>query len=187
MKIIKDPEIDEIADLLLEGGTAVVRTDTLYGLVACADNQRAVERVFDIKKRSIDKQCIVLVASSADMWDEKSEKSYESIAASLPSDVATSVIVPVGHDTPEWIHRGGQDVAFRIPATIFMHELLLRTGPLIAPSANPEGQPPAQSINQAVDYFGEDVEMYVDGGFVDNVTPSRLVRFAADGKLERLR
>lgn len=187
MKIIKDPEIDEIADLLISGGVAVIRTDTLYGIVAVADNKEAVEKVFNIKNRTIDKQCIVLVAGPSHMWDEVSEKAYEDIAASLPADVPTSIIVPVGVDTPEWIHRGGQDVAFRVPGTVFMNELLLRTGPLVAPSANPEGQPPAQSIAEAVDYFGDNVDMYADGGFVDNITPSRLVRVTSDGKIERLR
>lgn len=186
MKIIKDPEIDEVADLLIEGGIAVIRTDTLYGIVACADDKEAVEKVFAIKSRPLDKQCIVLVASPAHMWDEESEKAYEAVAGELPEE-PTSVIVPVSMDTPEWIHRGGSDVAFRVPNNVFLRELMLRTGPLIAPSANPDSETPAQSIVQAVDYFGEQVDLYVDGGFVDSVTPSRLVRIGKDGKFERLR
>ena len=186
MKIIKDPELDEIAGLLISGGVAVIRTDTLYGIVACADNREAVERVFTVKSRPLDKQCIVLVANPAHMWDEVSEETYEQITVDL-TDTPTSVIVPVDADTPEWIHRGGTDVAFRVPNNMFLHELLLLTGPLIAPSANPDSEAPAQSVAEAVDYFGENVDMYVDGGFVDDVTPSRLVRVQPDGKLERLR
>lgn len=186
MKIIKDPEIDEIADALLDGRVAVIRTDTLYGLVACADNKTAVEDIFTIKSRPIDKQCIVLVASPAQMWDQESEDAYNAVVGRL-SESPTSVIVPVGPDTPEWIHRGGQDVAFRVPNNTFLHELLLRTGPLVAPSANPDSQPPAQSINEAVDYFGEDVDLYVDGGIVGNTTPSQLIRVDSQGNFERLR
>ena len=186
MKIVKDPEIDEIADLLIGGGIAVIRTDTLYGIVACADNKEAVEKVFKAKSRPLDKQCIVLMAGSAHMWDELSEKTYDEAFAE-PPETPTSVIVPVGTDTPEWIHRGGSDVAFRVPNNMFLHELLLHAGPLIAPSANPDGLTPAQSVNQAVEYFGDTVDMYVDGGSIDDVTPSQLVRVHPDGTLERLR
>ncbi|MBW6431834.1 Sua5/YciO/YrdC/YwlC family protein, partial [Patescibacteria group bacterium] len=37
-------------------------------------------------------------------------------------------------------------------------------GPLIAPSANPEGMPPALNITIAKEYFGSKVDYYRDSG-----------------------
>jgi len=64
---------------------------------------------------------------------------------------------------------------------------LKTTGPLIAPSANPEGQTPASTINDAVAYFGDAVDFYVDGGTVTNNEPSKLIRFLKNGAVEVLR
>ena len=42
------------------------------------------------------------------------------------------------------------------------------------------------SIHEAVAYFGEKVDFYVDGGVVEDDTPSQLYRLLDDG-MERLR
>ena len=53
---------EKLAAVVRNGGIAVMRTDTLYGIVARADNEQAVERVFEVKHRDADKALIVLVA-----------------------------------------------------------------------------------------------------------------------------
>jgi tRNA A37 threonylcarbamoyladenosine synthetase subunit TsaC/SUA5/YrdC len=47
---------------------------------------------------------------------------------------------------------------------MWLRRLLKETGPLVAPSANWEGWPPAVTISQARRYFGTAVEFYFDGG-----------------------
>jgi tRNA A37 threonylcarbamoyladenosine synthetase subunit TsaC/SUA5/YrdC len=42
---------ETVISLLKKGGVGVVRTDTLYGLIAAAKNEAAVERVFEINGR----------------------------------------------------------------------------------------------------------------------------------------
>lgn len=75
-----------------------------------------------------------------------------------------------------------------MPADEGLRELLRQTGPLIAPSANPEGAPPARTISEAEAYFGDGVDIYVDGGEVPlDINPSRLLRLHKDGSKEWLR
>jgi len=62
----------------------------------------------------------------------------------------------------------------------------MRTGPLIAPSANPEGLPPARNLEEAKGYFGDSVDMYMDGGEI-NGKASRLVKLRKDGSVVILR
>ncbi|MEO5499250.1 MAG: Sua5/YciO/YrdC/YwlC family protein [Candidatus Saccharimonadales bacterium] len=174
----------ELIHVLTSGGAAVVRTDTLYGLVACADNQTAVELVYTIKNRDPRKSCIILI----DAPDSVYGLSKESVShIKSHTDQPTSFLLD-GNGAPQWLLRQNSELAYRIPADEDFRNLLAKTGPLIAPSANPEGMPPARSIQQAKDYFGNRVDIYVDGGVVPiDTPPSRLLRIHADGRMEQLR
>jgi len=57
-----------------------------------------------------------------------------------------------------------------------LRTLLKKTGPLVAPSANREGMLPAQTIGDALRYFGEHVDFYSDGGKRGG-KPSTLIAF----------
>jgi len=46
--------------------------------------------------------------------------------------------------------------------------------PIVAPSANPEGQKPAAKIQEAKNYFGDKVDFYVDSGSLAGA-PSTLI------------
>jgi len=96
--------------------------------------------------------------------------------------------VPAGESTPEWLPRAEDGtIAFRRPADEELVRLLRQTGPLLAPSANPQGELPALNIKEAKHYFKDEVDLYIDGGFAASRPPSRLVRPRADGTLEYLR
>ena len=190
MKTAGTDEVQIIVDVLNKGGVVVLRTDTIYGIVTRADNSENVDRVFALKQRDADKSCIVLIADEAQMWDEVSRQAYNSAKELLDDTYPTSVIVPVGAQTPTWLKHHDEvqdDVAFRIPSTQeWLIDVLKLTGPIIAPSANIQSQPPAANIQEAYDYFGDSVDLYVDGGTVNSAEPSHLYR-VRDGHAERLR
>jgi len=174
----------EIIISLLKGGAiGVLRTDTLYGIVASARNERAVERMYAVKRRTPSKSPIVLIASTDQLFDSYDESTLDRLKELWPGK--NSVILPSAA-APAWIVRGNASVAYRIPNDEPLCQLLRQTGPLIAPSANPEGEPPAMSIEEAKRYFGNEVDFYVDGGTVTDDSPSKLYRLQPDG-LERLR
>jgi L-threonylcarbamoyladenylate synthase len=56
-----------------------------------------------------------------------------------------------------------------------LRALLRETGPVIAPSANPQGMKPAGMIAEAKAYFGDTVDFYVDSGRLSG-EPSTVVR-----------
>lgn len=189
MKIISESENNyaQAGECLRSGGIVVLRSDTIYGIVASANDEKACDTIFAIKQRDADKACIVLIADPAQMWDEVSRQAYQKMQAEVDDNYPTSYIIPIGEQTPTWIHHGKQDVAFRIPKTKpWLIELLKRSGPIIAPSANLQGNEPARNINEAVEYFGSAVDLYVDGGEVSSSEPSHLYRLN-NGELERLR
>jgi len=177
-------ENHELIETLRRGGVAVVRTDTLYGLVARADDRVAVERVYGIKSRDQLKSCIILLDTTRFAYDNHVELDAD---VHRYHDVPTSFLIESPH-APTWLLRKNSELAYRVPADENLRGLLKKTGPLIAPSANPEGLPPARTIQEAKEYFGDRVDMYVDGGEVPADTqPSQLLRINKDGHVERLR
>lgn len=175
----------ELVQLLKNGGVAVLRTDTLYGIVAGADNEAAVERVYRIKGRDRNKSCIILLDSMRSAYDRGEELAADEHR--YHSDVPTSFLIN-GEGAPAWLLRENDALAYRIPNDNELCQFLAQTGPLIAPSANPQGQPPARTIDEARAYFGDAVDLYIDSGEVPADTPpSRLLRIHDDGQVERLR
>lgn len=184
MSIFKNKYDQEIINVLRGGGVGILRTDTLYGFVASANNEQAVERVYAIKDRSDTKSPIVLVSSLDQLFEEPSDIERKLLDKKWPGKV--SVILP-SQNAPAWIERGNHSVAYRMPDDEALRRLIARTGPLIAPSANPQGADPAMNIDQAISYFGDAVDFYIDGGEVFDSTPSQLLRIGEDGEVERLR
>lgn len=178
---VNDPQV---AIILNEGGIGIIRTDTLYGIIARADDETAVSRVYALKGRDENKSPIVLIDAINMLYDEANEQTNYFLQTVWPG--AISVILP-SKQAPHWIMRGNNSVAYRLPANASLRTLVAETGPLIAPSANPQGLEPALNIQQAQLYFGEAVDFYVDGGTVVDAQPSQLLRIDEAGEVTRLR
>lgn len=184
MRVFTNKQDRELRTLLRGGAIGILRTDTLYGLVAKADDERAVARIYAAKERGEHKSPIVLIASIDQLFDEPDRPTKRLLERVWPGPI--SVIVPTAN-APSWIRRGNASVAYRLPDDEALRSLLAKTGPLIAPSANPEGKRPAMTIDQARAYFGDAVDFYVDEGRVEDQTPSELLRLNNSGEIERLR
>lgn len=184
MKVFQRVDSPEVASILMSGGIGIIRTDTIYGVVGRAGDERAVDRIYEVKGRDDTKSPIVLIDSLEQLFDETDQQTTEFCRSVWPGKV--SVIIPSEY-APSWIKRGNHSVAYRMPDLDELRRLLRQVGPLAAPSANPEGQTPAMSIDEAARYFGSRVDFYVDGGIVEDNTPSKLMRLHQDGTVERLR
>lgn len=176
----------EAASRIREGEIGIIPTDTLYGLVASVLCPDAVERVYRIRGRDEAKPCIVLLADMTDLGRfgiDPDEVSRERLSLVWPG--AVSVVLPC--PDPRWrhIHRGVGSIAFRVPARKDLHEFLVATGPVVAPSANPASMPPSTTVDEAEAYFGEGVDFLVDGGVLRS-EPSTLARLE-EGRLTVLR
>lgn len=96
-----------------------------------------------------------------------------------------SIILP-SDNGPEWLTRGNHSIAYRLPDDEQTKELASLAGPLIAPSANPEGFPPAMNIEEAKRYFDSKIDIYVDGGTVTDPKASSLYLYGS-GNFVKLR
>jgi len=165
--------------ILKNDGVGVMPTDTLYGLVGSAFSKKAINRIYKIKKRDKSKKLIVLISSIKDLKKFKIKISKEEakiLEKFWPGRV--SIVL--------------DNIAFRYPNNKALLEILKKTGPLVAPSANPEGKKPAENIKEAKEYFGpastqggDEVDFYIDGGKRKG-EPSTLIKIE-NGKIEVLR
>jgi len=165
----------KVVKILSEGGVGVVPTDTIYGLVGSALFRTTVSRIYCLKKRNPKKPLIVLISSPEEFeyFGIKLSTSQSNLISPWPN--RSSIIFPCRQQKFKYLHRGTGSIAFRIPDNKKLITLLKLTGPLVAPSANPEGELPAQSIERAIKYFDGEVEFYVNGGR-KNKKPSSLFR-----------
>jgi len=174
----------EFINTLQDGGVVVMPTDTIYGILTTALNTASVERLYKIRKRSPEKPCIILISDISDIGhfditlNETERKILEEFSA---HDKPTSIILDSLNPEFLYLDRGTESLSFRIPKNKHLRELLKETGPLVAPSANIEGETPATNTEEARIYFGEQVDLYIDGGEIIG-KPSRLVRLYKDGR-----
>jgi L-threonylcarbamoyladenylate synthase len=164
---------------LLDPGTVgIIPTDTVYGLAARAADQDAAERLYEIKGRS-DKPG-TLIAADIEQLEELGLKHRYLKAVEQFWPGAVSVVIPAANPELKYLHRGKMSLAVRIPDNKNLQKLLAQTGPLLTSSANPPGEPTADTVQQARQYFGDQVDFYLDGGDLSGRPPSTVIRIIDD-------
>jgi len=176
----------EVEKIIKKGGIGVLSTDTIYGLVGKALSKTTVSRIYRIKERKPDKPLIILIGSlrQLDLFGIAVDSKTQLLLNRFwPGKV--SIILPCSRPDLEYLHRGTNSLAFRFPDYPELTNLINQTGPLVAPSANPEDLKPAKDIAQAKKYFSSKVDFYVNSGRLDS-QPSTLISIK-NGKIEVLR
>lgn len=163
MKINKN-----IIKTLKKGGVGVLPTDTIYGVVGSVLNKKTIERIYQLKKRDLKKPMVIIISGIRDLkiFDIKVDKKFKKKLKKFWPD-KVSIILPCHSEQFTYLHRGLESLAFRAPDLKWLRKILKKTGPLVATSANLEGEPPAETIKQAEEYFGDNVDFYVDIGRID--------------------
>lgn len=172
--------------VLKEDGIAVMPTDTLYGIMGNALNSSVVNRIYKIRKRAPEKPCIVLIGDINGLENFLITLSGEQKNKIKEFKEPVSFILDCPNETFAYLHRGTKTLAFRLPIDQKLRDLLIKTGPLIAPSANLEGLSPAENISEAKKYFGDSVDLYIDEGTIKNKA-SKVIKLHKDGSVEVLR
>lgn len=163
--------------ILKNGGIAVIPTDTLYGLVASAFDKKAIERIYKIKERDKSKPLIVLISSVDQLKDFGIKNDFSKVFKS-----GVSVLLECKSFKFKYIHRGTKEIAFRLISkkNKNLHDFINKVGPIVAPSANRESEKPAETIKKAKEYFGDNIDYYIDGGKKTG-EPSTLIRLNDNG------
>lgn len=168
--------IKEIAGQIKNGGIAVIPTDTIYGIVGSAKIQETIEKIYKLRKRAKDKPMIILISKISQISDlgiKITKKQKEIFKKLWPNKI--SIIIDVLNENLHYLHRGKNSLGFRLPDNEFLIKVLEISGPIVAPSANFEGEKSSKNIEDAKKYFKDSIPLYIDSGTLKS-EPSTIVQ-----------
>jgi L-threonylcarbamoyladenylate synthase len=144
---------------------AVIPTDTVYGIAADAFSAEAVNALLAAKGRDRSTPPPVLIGDTETM--DALAMQIPEVARKLAAAFWPGALTMVLKAQPSLTWDLGETkgtVALRVPDHKIAIALLKETGPLAVSSANRHGEPAATTAQQAFEYFGETVPVYLDGG-----------------------
>lgn len=169
----------EAITVLRAGGVIVYPTDTVYGLGTNACDWNAVEQVFKIKNRPLNKPLPVIARNMK--WVRELAFVPPKLEAKLediwPSQ--TTVVLPKKDIIPKIVTAGLKTVGIRIPDYPFVDQLLGKFGyPITATSANISGNEATGNINKIIESFRDQTwkpDLVLDVGVLSSSQPSTIL------------
>jgi L-threonylcarbamoyladenylate synthase len=165
------------AEAVLRGGVIAFPTDTVYGLGCSLFDVSAVEMIERLKRRDKTLAVISLIpepAQALGLAAFVSPVAERLIQAYWPGPL--SLIFKAAPIVPSRVRGAGGTVALRCPEDRLCHALLdFIGGPVVSSSANISGQPTAETAEEVVQIFGNQIDVILDGGPLRDRKPSTLI------------
>ena len=159
--------MEKIKQELEKGGAVVLPTETVYGLFAKALDKKAVDHVYQLKRRPRDKALNLNVAHLDDILNfSKNQPPYlqKLVDGFLPGPL--TIILEANDKVPYWVNSDLTTVGFRMPSHPVTLELIREFGPLIGPSANISGQDSGVTYKEILQDFNQNVLGLEDDAFL---------------------
>ena len=157
--------IDEGAKIINGGGLVVFPTETVYGLGANAFDEQAVAKIFEAKGRPQDNPLIVHISSLEQVKDiavDIPDKFYELADRFMPGPL--TIILKKSDKIPYIVTAGGETVGIRMPKNKWARELIAKSKPLAAPSANRSKHISPTTARHVYEDLKGEVELILDDG-----------------------
>ena len=157
----------KINEILKNDGVIAFVTDTVWGLGCLPNSEKAVKKIYDIKKRETKKPLILMSYDIYPLLDYVKQPIIKEgqmlIKKHFPG--ALTVVLEKSDNTPDYLTSLMPTVGIRVPNNLTFAEICknIEGSVLATTSANISGEPPALSYEEAVKYVGD---------FVDFVVPS---------------
>jgi L-threonylcarbamoyladenylate synthase len=175
---------DEAIEFLNQGKVGVMPTDTVYGLVARAQDPVAVARLYQLKNRDHKPGTVIAANTDQLLALGISPTHIDKVKHLWPNPV--SIETPLGPEL-SYLHQNTGRQGFRVVADENIRTILEQTGPLVTSSANRPGAPGSVTIQEAISYFEDRIDFYIDGGDLSGRPPSTIIKLEDDGSLSVIR
>ena len=164
------------AKILKEGGVIAHATEGVWGLACDPWNEITVNRILEIKQRSID-QGLIVIGSDPLMFQAEMDSlppmTRDEVLASWPGHVTW--VLPTCR-FPHWVTGNRASIAARVPDHEQSRKLAKLVGrPIVSTSANVSGAEPATTMKRVVQEFASKVDFVVAGKIGSVVGPSRIL------------
>ena len=159
--------INEAVKKILDGEIIFIPTDTVYGIAANPYNDKAIKRIFSIKKRSLSNS-LVLLCSNYKM--AKKYAIFNRIANNLIKNFwpgpLTLILKKTNHSkiSKKWLSKNNT-IGIRIPDHNVPKKIINKCNfPIFCTSANISGQKSYKNIKDIIKKFRNKKVSIVDGG-----------------------
>uniref|UniRef100_A0A3B3WTT1 Threonylcarbamoyl-AMP synthase n=1 Tax=Poecilia mexicana TaxID=48701 RepID=A0A3B3WTT1_9TELE len=174
----KATSVQQIAEIMKNGGICGMPTDTVYVLVAACNRPDAVIKAYKVKKQAEDRPMSMWISSVKQLEPVRhllSPLLLDFMEAAWPSSI--SMVIPRG----PWLDIFGlgdaakhigtpQSIAIRSPDCAVATHLINLVGPIAVTSANPTGEADTTHHNQVYAKLGKKVEgVLCDGPSPENI------------------
>jgi L-threonylcarbamoyladenylate synthase len=158
--------IQKAAQVIHEGGVVAVPTESFYGLAVHALDEKAIERLFAVKRRREDNPVLILIPSKEGLSSyvtEASEKTRKLMERFWPGGL--TMVFFAGPILPRSLTAGTGKIGVRLSSHPVPTELARAVGaPITGTSANRSGRPSCSTAEEVMEALGEDIDLILDGG-----------------------
>ena len=177
---------EKAAEYLERGQVLVCPTDTVYGLLADATNDKAVERVFEIKKRDKKKAVSIFVkdiemANKFALMDKDMKNFLREI---WPGKITVALNKKKNSGLSKMLFGNRKTIGLRVPESKLVNQIIRKfKKPLTGTSANISGQPSTTKIEKVFDYFEDQKarpDLILSAGNLPYNIPSTVIDFSKD-------
>jgi L-threonylcarbamoyladenylate synthase len=174
--------IRQAAEVIKKGGLLSFPTETVYALGADATNEKAVEKVFGLKKREMDKPMAVFLSGPEEL--NRFVRAVSSPATKLMESFwpgPLTLIFKAKTGMLDYLTGREGKLGVRVSSSGLVQMLLSKTKtPLTATSANLSGKKEPVSAGEVLRYFGGKIDLILDGGPAKKGLPSSVVDVSGD-------
>ena len=159
-------EIVQAAEILSSGGLVAFPTETVYGLGADASSEKAISRLYSVKRRPPDHPVIVHFSSAEDAfaWAREVPAAAKKLAERYWPGPLT-LILKRSERAKDFVTGGQDTVGLRVPSHPVAQALLSLFGSgIAAPSANRFGLVSPTTAAHVREDLGNDVDLVIEGG-----------------------
>ena len=177
--------LNQVARVIDAGGVIAYPTEAVYGLGCHPEYFPAVQKILELKHRSMLKGLILVAADInqlAPYVEFQAAENMEQVKQSWPGPVTW--LLPASSLVPIWIKGTHSKVAVRVSAHPIVQQLCKLTGALVSTSANPGHYPPARTAFRVRSYFGDSLD-YILQGKVDTLAKPSMIKDAESGAVIR--
>lgn len=166
-------------DILLRGGVIAYPTEGVFGLGCLPDDERALQRLLDIKRRDAGKG-LILIAADAQQFDGWIDLPEGQFLPDPDPTHPTTWIVPPGPRVTELLRGAHENLAVRITTNPTAKTLCQAVNsPLVSTSANLSGKPTARNRFVLQRQFANVVDYVVPGDCGPASGPSEIRDFTS--------
>ena len=176
--------------ILQEGGTILYPTDTIWGIGCDATNEKAIEKVFKIKKREQSKSLIVLVSDNGMLNRFVKEVPVQAWYLVEVSDTPLTIIYDSARGLAKNVLADDGSMGVRMVRDEFCQRLIHKFGkPIVSTSANVSGEPAPHLYDEISEEIKSKVDYIVNWRQDDfsEAKPSSIIKIRENGEFSIIR